>query len=259
MHADANRPTRKSRWKKVLLWGGAIVLIIVIAGFVYLNSITYQPSATAEAAFQTDGQVKVTNITDGYQFEPADGQKIKQPNIIFYPGGLVEPESYSPLARELAEAGHRVFVADMPLNLAMFGQNKAGSFISDHSDESFVIGGHSLGGVFAARYAAAHTDQIQGVFFLASYADDGGAIRDTDLSALQITGTNDAVLNTEAWESSKTNLPEDTVYVQIDGGNHGQFGSYGMQKGDQEPTVSEQEQTETTAAAIEDWVAKLIP
>lgn len=72
------------------------------------------------------------------------------PNIIFYPGGLVDPASYSPLARTLAEQGHRVYIAKMPLNLAIFGQNKADSFIAEHPDEAYVIGGHSLGGAFAS-------------------------------------------------------------------------------------------------------------
>lgn len=65
---------------------------------------------------------------------------------------------------------------------------------------------------------------------MASYADEGGSLKNTDLSILQITGSDDGVLNREDWESAKANLPEDTTYVTIEGGNHGQFGSYGMQK-----------------------------
>ncbi|WP_440119909.1 alpha/beta hydrolase [Paenibacillus sp. QZ-Y1] len=94
----------------------------------------------------------------------------------------------------------------------MFGGNRAESFLAEHPGETYVIGGHSLGGVFASRYAAAHTDQIKGFFYLASYADDGGRLDGTNLSALQLTGSNDGVLNWEAWEKVKTNLPKNTTF-----------------------------------------------
>ncbi len=238
------------------MWTILAIVIIVAGVFVYLQSVTYSPSERAEAAFTSDGQVNVTEIKDGYRFEPV-GTEVTKPNIIFYPGGLVEPESYSPLARELAEEGHRVYIAKMPINLAIFGQNKADSFIEEHPDESFVIGGHSLGGSFASRYAAERTEKLKGVFFLASYADEGGSLKNTDLSILQITGSDDGVLNREDWKNSKANLPEDTTYVSIEGGNHGQFGSYGMQKGDNQPAIREEKQLEEVVVALEKWIDKL--
>ncbi|MFB8373928.1 alpha/beta fold hydrolase [Paenibacillus taichungensis] len=247
---------KKNKWTKILIWGVSLIVIVIIGLSVYLNSITYSPSNQAELAFQNDNQVKVTEVKDGYKFEPQTG-KVIEPNIIFYPGGLVEPESYSPFARELAQRGHRVYIAEMPLNLAIFGQNKADSFLEEHPDESFVIGGHSLGGSFAARYASEHSEKLEGVFFLASYADEGGSIKDTDLSVLQITGTADGVLNKEAWESAKTNLPADTLYVSVEGGNHGQFGSYGKQKGDNDPAIEEEQQLKQVVDAVEEWSTEL--
>lgn len=247
---------RKNRWLRILLWGFLIIALIVGGALLYLGSQTYSPSNKAESALHGNSEVNVTEVKDGYKFEPADGSAI-QPNIIFYPGGLVKPESYSPFASELAKLGHRVYIAKMPLNLAIFGQNKGDSFISEHPDESYVIGGHSLGGAFAARYASQHSDQLAGIYFLASYADDGGTLADTSLSALQITGTVDGVLNWEEWEKTKVNLPANTEYVSIEGGNHGQFGSYGHQKGDNEPQIGEAEQLERVIEAMHNWMEKL--
>jgi hypothetical protein len=246
----------KNKWHKFFIWGSLLVFLVIATFYIYLNAVTYQPSEQALTAFQSDKQVQVTEVKDGYKFEAVIGES-KEPNIIFYPGGLVEPVSYSPLARELAKAGHRVYIADMPLNLAIFGQNKADSFLREFPEESFVIGGHSLGGVFAARYALEHTEKFKGVFFFASYADEGGSIKDTELSVLQITGSNDAVLNYDKWESSKSNLPSNTTYITIDGGNHGQFGSYGMQDHDKEPTISESTQIEKTVMAMKDWFSQM--
>ncbi|MFC6331977.1 alpha/beta hydrolase [Paenibacillus septentrionalis] len=249
---------KKRKWPKIVAWVGIILVIIVVAVLVYLNSATYAPSAAAEAAFQSDNKVTVTEVKDGFKFEPEDGNVV-QPNIIFYPGGLVEPESYSTFARALAELGHRVYIAEMPFNLAIFGQNKAQSFINEYPDEAFVIGGHSLGGAFAARFASENADALKGVYFMASYADEGGSLKDSGLPILQITGTDDGVLNQEVWEESKTNLPTtETVFVSIDGGNHGQFGSYGMQKGDKEAGIEEQEQLESVIAAMQNWISDMV-
>lgn len=205
---------------------------------------------------KSDDKVTVSKVKNGYRFEPADMQAT-EPNVIFYPGGLVEPESYSLFARKLAESGHRVYMASMPLNLAMFGMHRADSFIGEHPEESFVIGGHSLGGVFGARYAVKHPDAISGVYFFASYADDGGDLGGLDLSALQITGTNDGALNQSAWEESKKKLPADTSFVSIEGGNHGQFGAYGSQKGDNAASISAEEQLEAVIKAMEQWLPQV--
>jgi len=247
---------KKRKWPKIVAWVGIILVILVVAVLVYLKSATYAPSAEAEAAFHSDDKVTVTEVKDGFKFEPEVGNVV-QPNIIFYPGGLVEPESYSTFARALAELGHRVYIAEMPFNLAIFGQNKAQSFMNEYPDEAFVIGGHSLGGAFAARFAAENADALKGVYFMASYADEGGSLKDSDLSILQITGTDDGVLNQEVWEESKTNLPTETVFVSIDGGNHGQFGSYGMQKGDNDPGIEKQQQLESIVAAMQNWMGEM--
>lgn len=42
-------------------------------------------------------------------------------------------------------------------------------------------------------------------------------------------------------------LPSDARFHEITGGNHGYFGSYGMQKGDNEATVSNEEQINAAA------------
>jgi hypothetical protein len=46
-------------------------------------------------------------------------------------------------------------------------------------------------------------------------------------------------------------LPKDTQYVSIEGGNHAGFGNYGVQKGDNKATISnEQQQTEISQLIV---------
>ncbi len=250
---------KTSRGKKIAVWSLASLAVVIVIVFVAYSFLMYPPSSIAKEAMKSDDKVSVMQNGKGYLFEPAgENAAIREPGVIFYPGGLVEPQSYAPMARQLAEAGHRVYIASMPFNLAFTSQNRADHFLDAHSGESYVIGGHSLGGVFAARYAASHPDAVDGVFFLASYADEEGSLKDAGLPVLQIGATNDQVMNAEDWEAGKQYLPANTEYEVIEGGNHGQFGSYGEQKGDKKADITGEEQTALVTEHLLQWMDGIV-
>jgi pimeloyl-ACP methyl ester carboxylesterase len=156
--------------------------------------------------------------------------------------------------RRIAARGYFVVLTPMPLNLALFNGNAADRVMAKYPEvEHWVIGGHSLGGVAAAGYAAGHP-AIEGLVLWASYpAND--ALKDREIKALSIYGSNDALANAAKIDESRALLPPDTVYVEIAGGNHSQFGSYGLQPGDGAAGISPEEQWtqigEATAAFLE--------
>ncbi len=205
----------------------------------------------AQKAMETADQVTVSEQENWIDFMPDKPEGI---SVIFYPGGLVKPESYAPLAHELAEAGHHTIIAKMPVNLAVLKQNLADDIRNAYPEESFVMGGHSLGGSMAARYAASHPDALQGIFFLASYPDQKGSVKSLGIQALSILGTNDEVVNATKYQNGRAYLPEDTVYYTIEGGNHSQFGDYGHQSGDGEPEITGEEQLSQTVKAVTEWL-----
>lgn len=205
----------------------------------------------AQKAMETADQVTVSEQENWIDFIPDKPEGI---SVIFYPGGLVKPESYAPLAHELAKAGHHTVIAKMPVNLAVLKQNLADDIRNAYPDESFVMGGHSLGGSMAARYAASHPDALQGIFFLASYPDQKGSVKSLGIQALSILGTNDEVVNATKYQNGRAYLPEDTVYYTIEGGNHSQFGDYGHQSGDGEPEITGEEQLSQTVKAVTEWL-----
>lgn len=251
-----SKPKRKiGKW--VLISFASLAVLLVLGLMIAYPILKYEPLEEAQQAMKSDSAVEVKLGDNNFLFEPADKTAI-QPSVIFYPGALVDAESYAPFARKLAEAGHRVYIAEMPFDLAIFGQNRAAKLIEQHPEDSYVIGGHSLGGAFAARYASENTSNLAGVFFLGSYADEGGSLKNSDLDVLQITGSKDGVLNWDVWEESKQNLPADTTkYVSIEGGNHAQFGAYGKQKGDQDATISPQQQLNEVSEAMITWMQTL--
>jgi hypothetical protein len=54
----------------------------------------------------------------------------------------------------------------------------------------------------------------------------------------------------DVFEESLQRLPVDATLVEIEGGNHAQFGDYGPQEGDGVATIDRAEQQRMTARAI---------
>ncbi len=239
-------------FRRILI--GLILILGVTggAGYYYLKQNTYDPSAQAAQVFQ-QGKDK----GDYLLFEQKNSQN--DPLVIFYPGALVEPESYSIWANELANNGYIVAIAKMPLDLAVLSGNRADNIREDFPDKDYVIGGHSLGGVMASRYANAHLSeqQLKGIFYLASYPDKKGSLAKSKLPILSITASKDEVLNQEAYESAKEYLPKQTEYVSITGGNHGGFGSYGEQKGDGKAEITNADQQTAITNTLLNWLGKI--
>ena len=48
--------------------------------------------------------------------------------------------------------------------------------------------------------------------------------------------------------------PDDTTIVVLEGGNHAQFGNYGIQSGDGVASISRQEQQKQTSLAIREFL-----
>ncbi|EOL44306.1 alpha/beta hydrolase [Enterococcus caccae] len=238
------------KWQKRLLWIVGVIVTLVIVGLFYIKTITYTPTTNAIAASQ-----KAIDEKGGLVFK-GDTEK---PTLIFYQGALVENTSYSIWAEKVAQAGFSVYLVKQPLNLAVFGQNKAEQVIRANHLTNYVIGGHSLGGVMASRFAAeqVNTTSLKGVFFLASYPDEKGSLSNFKGQVLSLTGSVDGVLNWQAYKQAKQYLPEQTIFQEITGGNHAGFGSYGEQKGDNPALINNDEQQEDVARQLIDWLNKV--
>ncbi|GGD74522.1 alpha/beta fold hydrolase [Paenibacillus nasutitermitis] len=245
----------KKHWRRSVFWIVGILLFLVAGAMAAYRYWVYPPASEALTALKSDESVRIAESGNEIVFDPV--REPVQPSVIFYPGALVDPEAYSPWARALAQRGSRVYIVSMPLNLAIFGQSRADAIIDAHPGESFVLGGHSLGGAFAARYATAHPEKLKGVFFLASYADKKGDLSGTQLPVLQLTGSRDGILSLDKRTEGEQYLPASAEYVSIEGGNHAQFGSYGPQRGDLAPVITEQAQHERIVSAMADWLASI--
>jgi hypothetical protein len=191
-------------------------------------------------ALQSDDSVLVA-LDPWLTFEPMEDAG--GTGLILYPGGHVDPRAYATAARSIAERGHLVVIVPMPLNLAVLGSTKADEIIeADPAVRIRVIGGHSLGGAMSARYAFRHPEQVRGFILWASYPARTDDLRASGLHVASIYGTRDGLTSLEDIRASETLLPADTLWIEITGGNHAQFGYYGSQSGDLEAEISIEEQ-----------------
>lgn len=220
-------------------------LILAAAGFLIWAATPLGPMPEAAAALQSDMQVSVVS-GDWISFQPVSGSPTT--GFIFYPGGRVDARAYAPPLRSIAAQGYLVVLVPMPLNLAVFASDRAAEVMRAFPQiEHWAVGGHSLGGAMAARFAQEHTEAVSGLALWAAYPDVD--LSQLSLEVVSIYGTNDAVASRESLNQSRALLPPDTAWVEIAGGNHSQFGWYGLQPGDNAASISPTDQQAQTAAA----------
>lgn len=244
----------KNRWLVGLL---SVTVLLALAGVALAWLLTpLGPDPEAVDALRSTEEVDFREMEYGYVFTPVDDDPTV--GMVLYPGGRVDYRSYSLLARDLAERGYLVAVVQMPLNLALLDSNRADAVIEAHPEiVLWTVGGHSLGGAMAAKYAYENDGAVQALALMAAYPPSGIDLSETAISATSIYATLDGVADAERFRSSGSMLPTSTVYVPITGGNHAQFGAYGPQPGDNEPLISAEDQRWFTVNAIQEMLMPL--
>ena len=169
--------------------------------------------------------------------------------LIFYPGGKVEYLAYAPLMRKIAEEGYICVLVKMPFNLAVFDINSAAGVISEHEEiENWYIAGHSLGGAMASKYVMNNHDKIDGLVLLGAYPPSD--LSNLNIKVMSIYGSEDKIMDIDNFQRGREYMPENYTELLISGGNHAQFGNYGVQDGDGIANISSTEQQELTAQNI---------
>lgn len=233
----------------VLMLVGMVLLSIIISCTIYWNDY-YKADKEAVDAFgngynvskQVYEEMGVVYISDQ-----------AETGLIFYPGGKVDTMAYEPLMETLASEGIMCVLLEMPFHLAVFDVDAAEGIQEQFPNiKNWYIGGHSLGGSMAAVHLSKNIERFEGLVLLGSYSTSD--LSDTSLAVLSIYGSEDRVLNAKKYEENLKNLPEDFVEIIIEGGCHAYFGMYGVQDGDGEPTISNEEQILLTGKEIYDFI-----
>jgi predicted esterase len=159
--------------------------------------------------------------------------------FVYYPGGRVPAQSYEFIARALAAQGVTVAIPVMPLELAVISPNRASEVrtaleAGGMKISKFIVGGHSLGGAMAAKYA--FSNPVDGLVLMGAYSVDD--LTGKSFKVLDLAAEYDGLATPEKVKAGLEKLPSGSSVDVIAGGVHAFFGRYGPQAGDGNPTVS---------------------
>ncbi|MGQ7945974.1 alpha/beta hydrolase [Flavobacterium sp. WC2509] len=220
--------------------------IWITAGLVFTLWLFYssQSHGIDEQFFHDSNTIKVENTDDFYSFSP---KKTFKNVFIFYPGAMVDPKAYVPLCRKIADNNIKVYLIKMPWRLASNGYNKPKELnLFNDTTKTYILSGHSLGAKMAAQFVFENPNLIDKLILIGSSHPKTFSLVDSKVPVLKIYGSNDGVADEKSILDNKSKLPKTTKFVKIEGGNHSQFGYYGFQLGDNQATISrEQQQVET--------------
>lgn len=233
------KTTKRSRLWRVVALLAAVVVLLAGAFFWYVSDY-YRAEDVALAVMSDGSGITVQdNLTVLAPSVPGDTA------VIFYPGAKVEAEAYLPLLDQLRQNGLTCILVHMPFHMAIFDADAAEEVIAQFPQYShWYMAGHSMGGAMASQFAAGHPEEIDGLILLGAYIYGDYPPADT----LTVYGS----LN----QSVEDKLDYTENVVEIQGGNHAQFGNYGPQKGDATATISAEEQQAQTVDAIMKFIGQ---
>lgn len=225
-----------------------LLRLFIISGLFLISSCSYLPDEQI-----VSDVLQLHETRDYIEITPNWGDHSRT-GFVFYPGGLVDAHAYIESLSKFASSGigHKVIIAKMPGNLAIFDKKQGAYMFEDFPEyNTWVIGGHSLGGVMACEAVKKFPDYFEGLVLMAAYPQNNTDISDWERSVLSIYGNMDMILEQGKIEATAGNLPPSTIFHEISGGNHSYFGKYGIQEGDSEGSISREAQVKETVEQIQ--------
>lgn len=223
----------------VLVSALVLVAVVGVATVLVLDQTEARALPGAETALESGDGVTV-ETEPWYSFVPDDPAST---GFVFYPGARVDPTAYAPTARGIAEDGFLTVIVPMPFGIAALGSERADEVMEAYPGiDKWVIGGHSIGGAMAVQYTDDHTDIVDGIALWGAYPSPDDDISDTTIPTVSVYGSEDGLSSVEEIEDTAQYLPQGTEFVEVEGGNHTNFGLYETQDGDGVATIPPEEQ-----------------
>ena len=230
-------------------------ILIITLGIIFMiwQFSTYQARDIPEEDYVSTDTINVHEDDDLLSFSVMDSELSE---LVFLPGGGVQPRAYVPLARNLAEEGFTVHIVKMPYRMPVWGYDKILDLF-DWENGRFVLGGHSQGAKMAAQFAYEHPELPAALFLIATTHP-----RDIDMShmsmrTVKILGDRDGLVESADVAVNIPKLPIGSSLLTIEGANHSQFGHMGHLLMDGTPAISREEQQRKTVEILVDAFAGL--
>jgi len=254
--AKADMDTARANWTEEILNTVAqvFIFIFVIISISNLSFFSYSQESVCDEilsrAESNNGMYGSVKISECHNYIFFDGEG-KDSLLVFYPGGLVNQKAYVSFMTKFAEEGIDAVLLKVPCDLAIYKTKAAKPVLKKLAGNyrKVLLGGHSLGGATASMYgpeAVKDFSNVSGLVLCGAYSTKQFP---SDFSVISVRGEKDGVLRMNKYEEcmGKLNSFEELI---IPGGNHGNFGHYGFQKGDNGSSISADEQQELTVKFV---------
>ena len=251
---------KPGRWSAVRPWiRRGFLLWAVFATAWMANSVRTQ--GVPDRVLEDGPAVALEDRDETLEFLPAEATG--RAALIFICGAGISADAYAPLLRPIADAGYAVFVVKLPHRFAFFESSKQDAMARARSVMTanpgfthWVISGHSLGGALASRVARSDPAGIASMVLIGTTHPKEDDLSSLRMRVTKVFASNDGVAPRDRVLANRRLLPPHTRMVEIDGGNHSQFGHYGHQLFDGTATITREAQQEATRAVLLEALAE---
>lgn len=248
--APVAAPHRLRSWSLRLLVALLVLVLVAVIGLVVWSRIGVMEAEEGPLrGVLQDPEIDVAETSSAMVLNPA-GADSTPLGMIFYPGAKVEADAYAArLAPLVTEHGMTVLIVKPWLRLALLDRRSLETFTEEAPDVgSWMVGGHSLGGVRACQLAPG----ADALILFGSYCSND--LSDSGLPVLSLAGSEDGLSTPTKIADAREKLPEEAVMVEIDGASHASFGDYGRQSGDGTPLISDAAMDLAVTEAADEFV-----
>ncbi|MFB7893090.1 alpha/beta hydrolase [Microbacterium sp. NPDC056044] len=232
----ATKPRR--RGLRVLWWIlgslGALIVLAVVGIVIWSQVGVMGAEAEPLAEVKANTAIEITDTDAAIVLSPAG--ESADVGLVYIPGAKVDAWAYAYKVSGLVEDGVTVVITKPWLNLAFFDVRPLSTFTDLAPDvDTWLVGGHSLGGVRACQLAS----DADGLALFGSYCSND--LSDSGLPVISVSGSEDGLSTPQKIADNRHLLPEDAEMHEIEGASHSSFGDYGLQAGDNTPTISDED------------------
>jgi hypothetical protein len=166
------RPASSPLWHRIrVVWAtlGTSATLLLVAW----SAVAFRADETAQRALRSDERVRVSEFEDHWLFLPAGKVGHRAAGLLFFPGAVVDPVAYAPLAAAAAAAGYPAILVRVPLRGALGGAERPEVIVGARNlmkglsgVKRWLVAGHSRGGEIAARFARLFPRSLEGLLLI---------------------------------------------------------------------------------------------
>lgn len=237
----------------------ALFLAVVMISLISLSTMAVAAEPNPSVSYPNAYPVEVIDNNTRYPTDAIIYRPLNcEPTIglVFYAGNPVDYRDYGTLLTAIASAGYLVISPEFPLDTAALNVIAGEEYMKQYPEiQEWFLAGHSHGGGVSTVELALRPGLFQGLILIDSII--GVPVYQKDFPVLTFHATQDWAV---PWYQHSILMAElscaDTTEVIIKGGNHAQFGDYGIQWNDGPAWISKEEQLDITISAMLNFMLK---